>query len=85
METDALPWVYPFTSFGYQTYYSQAVGSRVWVIVFPDSHNGYMYLPYYEQNAHLMEQVDKDNDCDVVMSRKQKVGKHHQLFHQKVS
>lgn len=75
METDAIPWIYPFSSGSYQSYHSQPVGSRVWVIVFNDSHNGYMYMPYYESNAHTIDDVDKDNDCDVVVSRRTKGGK----------
>lgn len=69
MDIEALPWVYPLTMSGYQSFYRPRRGSKVWLIDNVANYNEYWYIPLFELNADTQKLSKQYNNNDVLMSR----------------
>lgn len=71
MDKDGLPWVYPFTMTGYQSFSKMREGSKIWVFRNTKNHNEFWYMPMFELNADTREKMKEDNysDSEIIMSR----------------
>lgn len=69
MDEEALPWVYPFSMSGFQTYSRLQNGSKVWLIYHKTTQEEYWYLPFHELNENTKEFIGEDEESDVLISR----------------
>lgn len=47
-DKDLLPWVYPFTMFGYQGFGIMVPGAKIWLLKNTKAYCEYWYLPYFD-------------------------------------
>ncbi len=80
MAIEGLPWVYPLTTNGYQSYSTITEGGKVWLIDNKDNSDEFWYIPYHELNADTKGAIGGDVDTDVCFSRNVG-GKLVQLYH----
>lgn len=72
MDEEALPWIYPFSMSMYQSFSTQAVNSKIWIIFMPDNPYGYFYLPFPDYHTEVSNHIK--GDSDIVFSRESKNG-----------
>lgn len=73
MSIECLPWVYPLTMWGYQSFSKMEVNSRVWVIENTEAQEEYWYIPFFYLNTPTHGKAQKPNS-DVVISRTMSAG-----------
>lgn len=69
MAIEGLPWVYPLTTNGYQSYSTITEGCKVWLIDNKDNADEFWYIPYHELNADTKAVIGGDVDSDICFSR----------------
>lgn len=67
MDVDAMPWIWPFGMWGFQSFSLQTANSKIWVIILPDNPYGYFYMPFFELNTNTKAKIS--GETDVVVSR----------------
>lgn len=72
MDEEALPWVYPFCMSMYQSFSTQSVNSKVWIIFIPDNPYGYFYLPFHDPHTEVSQHIK--GKTDVVFGREGSTG-----------
>lgn len=72
MNSDGLPWIYPFTMPGYQRFSKMMEGSKIWVLRNRNNYQEFWYVPMYELTDDSKELMKDDNyeDAEILMSRK---------------
>ena len=72
MDKDGLPWIYPFTMGGNQSFSKMREGSKIWVIKNKKNYNEFWYIPMFELNQDTRALIGSDDNYengDVVLSR----------------
>lgn len=71
MPEDTLPWVYPLTMTGYQSFSKMMKGSKVWVIQNYSTYNEYWYIPFADFGQKTKDVLSQyyGNDVEVLMMR----------------
>ena len=69
MEQDALPWIYPFSMKGYQTFSKLENGSKIWVLHNSSNDLEYWYWPMFEHNEQTKSIVEGYDSSEVLISR----------------
>lgn len=69
MSQDAMPWIYPFTMSGYQTFTKLENGRKIWVLHNNKNYDEYWYLPMFELNEDTRNLVNEYDDTEVLISR----------------
>lgn len=72
MDEDALPWIYPFCMSMYQSFSTQAVNSKIWIIFIPDNPYGYFYLPFHDIHTEVAKHIK--GNTDIVFGRECNTG-----------
>lgn len=68
MSVESLPWVYPLSMWGFQSFSKLEINSRVWVINNIESEFEYWYIPFFYLNENTLSKAGKENS-DVIISR----------------
>ena len=68
MDKEALPWIYPFRMNGFQSYSTQNVNTKIWILYIPDNPYGYFYFPFFELFNFTKQNITPDN-TDILVSR----------------
>lgn len=66
---EALPWIYPFNMWGYQSYSRMRDGAQIWVINNKKNYNEYWYFPFFRLNEDTQEIANQGEDVDIVFDR----------------
>ena len=69
MSQDAMPWIYPFTMSGYQSFTKLENGRKIWVLHNNKNYDEYWYLPMFELNEDTRNLVSEYDDTEVLISR----------------
>lgn len=71
MPEETLPWIYPLTMTGYQSFSKMMKGSKVWVIKNYETYNEYWYIPFADFGKKTKDVLTKyyGNDVEVLMMR----------------
>lgn len=71
MDVEGLPWIYPFTMTGNQSFSKLREGNKVWVFRNTTNHNEFWYIPMFEMTEETKQLMGDDNyeDSEVIMSR----------------
>lgn len=72
MNTDGLPWIYPFTMFGWHQGFAKVrEGAKIWVFRNINNHNEFWYVPMFELTDSTKGLIEGDNyeDANVLISR----------------
>lgn len=73
MSKESLPWIYPLTMWGYQSFSKMLSGSKIWCINNKDNEYEYWYIPLFEMIGNTQDNASK-MDADIVISRKENSG-----------
>lgn len=71
MDTECLPWVYPFEMNHYQSFSKLIKGAKVWTIKNKDNYDEYYYIPYPEQITVVKNYLAEhyEDDPEVIIAR----------------
>lgn len=69
MDEEALPWIYPFCMFGYQTFSKMEKKRKIWVFHNKENYLEYWYIPMFEMIGQTEEFVQKYDNPEVLISR----------------
>ena len=72
MNKDGLPWIYPFTMGGNQSFSKMTEGSKIWVFRNRTNYNEFWYVPMFELKADTRELLGSDDtyeNGEVLLSR----------------
>lgn len=72
MSTEAMPWIYPLSMKGFQSFSLQNQNTKIWVIILPNNPYGYFYMPFFELYSFTKNNIS--GDTDILMSRKTSLG-----------
>ena len=64
MDDEALPWIRPLMTFGYQTFSKMPVGAKIWVLQNKDNYNEFWYIPMFETNNTVKEFLNENESLD---------------------
>lgn len=69
MNVEGLPWIYPISMGGNQTFSKMMNGSKIWVFKQENNYREFWYMPMFELNGNTKEIVSNYNEPDILISR----------------
>lgn len=69
MKIDEIPWIYPFTMGGTNSYSCPSKGKKIWVLHNKTNYMEYWYIPFFEMHPYTQNTINQQYNDEVIFER----------------